>query len=77
MQIKDMKDKKKFLNFITKIGNNKVLAMIQLMHENELKLWLPSMLCSQLEVFCKVLSIKQSGKKKDKMDRIINSIKQK
>ena len=76
MKMKNVKKKKEFSDAIDKIGNNKVLTMLQLMAENELELWLPSMTCVQLKVICQVLSIKQSGKKKEITTRIINYIHQ-
>lgn len=74
MTIKDIKKKKEFENFIGNIGNEKVEHMIRLMRTDELILWLPSMVCTQLEVFCKVLNIKQSGRKQEKIDRIVSSM---
>ena len=74
MKIKDVKRKKDFENIIQKMGNEKVQHMIQLMSIDELRLWLPRMVCNQIEVICKILKIKQSGKKQEKIDRIINSI---
>lgn len=74
LKMRSVKMKKDFQSLLQKIGNDKVLFMFQLLTEKELKLWLPSMTCVQLEVICMVLSIKQSGKKEDKLKRIINCI---
>ena len=74
MKMKNVKIKKQFEKMIKEMGILNVKSMLQLMKDNELEIWLPSMINCQLEVICKVLNIKQSGKKQEKIDRIIKSI---
>ena len=74
MKMKDVKIKKQFEKMVKEMGTWNVKSMLQLMKIDELEVQLPSMINFQLEVICKVLNIKQSGKKQEKIDRIIKSI---
>ena len=74
MKMKNVKNKKEFEKMIKEMGILKVKSMLQLMNVSELEIWLPSMINCQLEVLCKVLNIKQSGKKQEKLARIMKSI---
>ena len=74
MQMKDTTKRKDFDALIKKIGKLKVFTMLKILTAKELNMWLPSMTCDQLVIFCKILSIKQGGKKKEKIDRIVRFI---
>ena len=74
MQMKDTTKRKDFDALMGKIGRHTVSTMLKILAAKELNMWLPSMTCDQLVIICKILSIKQSGKKKEKINRIIRFI---